>query len=300
MIPALLAGGCVGLGLLVAGLVLRPARRSLAATLLQLDAAAQARPVPLAMATPAVGGVRRVLGARLAAVWRDHGWNTARVSADLAVLGRSLEAFLATKVLLGLAGLLGVPLAAVALAAAGSGVSPLVPFWLALAVGAGLFLLPDLVLRSEAAGRRRDFRHTVGSFLDLVSMNLAGGRGVPEALVAASGVGDSWPFRRLREALSTARLSGLTPWAALGALGEELAVDELRDLAASLALVVDDGAKIRASLAARAASLRRKELAEVEGDANERSQSMLVAQMVICGGFLLFLMYPAVVKVFSR
>ena len=68
-------------------------------------------------------------------------------------------------------------------------------------------------------------------------------------------------------------------------------------MAAALALVADDGAKIRDSLAARAATLRRRELAEMEGRAGERSQSMLVAQMLIVLGYLLFLAYPAVIRI---
>jgi len=56
----------------------------------------------------------------------------------------------------------------------------------------------------------------------------------------------------------------------------------------------EDGAKVRESLATRAASLRRRELAELQGQAGERSQSMLVAQMLLAGAFLIFLIYPAV------
>jgi hypothetical protein len=43
--------------------------------------------------------------------------------------------------------------------------------------------------------------------------------------------------------------------------------------------------------------MRRKELADTEGRAAARSQSMLVAQLLLCVGFLLFLMYPAIAKV---
>ena len=53
-------------------------------------------------------------------------------------------------------------------------------------------------------------------------------------------------------------------------------------------LAADDGAKIRQSLSARAATLRRRELADAEGEAGEQSQSMLVAQLLICMGFLIF------------
>nr|WP_281386404.1 type II secretion system F family protein [Jiangella mangrovi] len=160
--------------------------------------------------------------------------------------------------------------------------------------------IPTLTARSSASDRRRDFRHVVGSFLDLVAMNLAGGRGVPEALQAASSLSDGWAMVRIRDTLLTARLHGVTPWAALGELGDEVGVDELRDLAAALALVAEDGAKVRESLAARAGSLRRRELAEIEGKAGQRSQSMLVAQLVLCCGFLLFLVYPALMGVLEQ
>ena len=99
---------------------------------------------------------------------------------------------------------------------------------------------------------------------------------------------------RIRDALINARIIGQTPWQALGALGEEVRIDELRDLSAALSLVAEYGAKVRESLATRAASLRRRELAELHGQAGEGSQSMLVAQMLLAGAFLIFLIYPAV------
>ncbi len=57
--------------------------------------------------------------------------------------------------------------------------------------------------------------------------------------------------------------------------------------------MAEDGAKIRESLAARASSMRRKDLADAEGKAGENSESMLVAQLVIAIGFIVFLIYPA-------
>src|SRR5262245_64173158 len=112
--------------------------------------------------------------------------------------------------------------------------------------------------------------------------------------MTASDVGTGWAFWRIRDALASARITGQTPWHALGALGEEIGIDELRDLSAALSLVAEDGAKVRESLATRAASLRRRELAELQGQAGERSQSMLVAQMLLAGALLIFLMYTAV------
>jgi hypothetical protein len=50
---------------------------------------------------------------------------------------------------------------------------------------------------------------------------------------------------------------------------------------------------------ARAASLRRSELADAEGRAQARSQSMLVAQLLLAVGFLIFLIYPAITRVLT-
>ena len=109
------------------------------------------------------------------------------------------------------------------------------PVLLAVVFGLFGFFLPDLALRGEAEQRRRDFRHVVGAFLDLVAMNLAGGRGLPEALLAASTIGDHWSMVRIRQALANARLFGMTPWDALGELGDDIGVEELRDLSGALA-----------------------------------------------------------------
>ncbi len=218
------------------------------------------------------------------------------VRADLGLIGQSVETFLAQCLLGAFLGLF-LPFLVLGPMALVGGISLVVPLWLTVFGAALGALMPYSQIRRRAEARRRDFRHVVSSFLDLVAMNLAGGRGVPEALQTATSVSDGWAMVRIRDTLEAARLQGTTPWTALGALGDELDIDELRDLAAALALVAEDGAKVRDSLAARASSMRRKELADAEGRAAARSQSMLVAQLLLCVGFLLFLTYPAVARV---
>jgi tight adherence protein C len=298
---ALLAGGLSGLGLYLLVRALAPSRPGLGARLAQIDAARAEHWQRGGRATAGASGsrLRARLGGQVAAFYAARGWQHGSLRADVNLLGRSWEGFLATKAIAAAAVVVLAPFVTVVLAAAGVDVGAAVPLWLALLLGAIAFFLPDLSVRQEAAVRRRDFRHVVGAYLDLVSMGLAGGKGVPEALLAAAEIGEGWALRRLRDCLVNARITGTTQWAALGRLGEELAVDELRDLAAALELVADDGAKIRASLAARAATLRSRELAEIEGKAGERSQSMLVAQLLLCAGFMVFLAYPAVVRVFQ-
>ncbi len=244
-------------------------------------------------------GMRR-LGDRFETLAAERGWRLGRVRRDLAMMNRTVGSFLAAKVVYGLGLLLLAPLVWSVLRVGGVPLPTALPALAAIVLGLFGFFLPDLALRGEAEKRRGEFRRVVGIFLDLVAMNLAGGRGLPEALLTASTISEHWALIRIRQALGNARLFGTTPWAALGQLGNEIGVEELRDLSAALSLAADDGAKIRSSLSARAATLRRRELADVEGEAGENSQSMLVAQLVICMGFLVFLAYPAVSQLMSQ
>lgn len=297
MTEAVLAGAGLGLGLLLLVRSLFPARPLLQERVARYDVARQPqRPRPRDI-SGGLADLRADIGSRLASELHVRGVRYASVRPDLAVLGRSMEGFLATKALLAVAGVLAVPVLSALAALAGTPLPLTFPLVGTVVVGLVAFLVPDVVLRQQAAERRRDFQHAVGSFIDLVALNMAGGRGVPEALLGAVSVGHGWAFARISEALAGARLAGTTPWQALGDLGEELAIDDLRELAASLTLVADNGAKVRESLTSRAASLRRRELSDAEGRAGEDSQSMLIAQLVLCVGFMIFLIYPAAVRV---
>lgn len=302
----MLGGAVVGLGLLLLGVLISAPRVNPAAALAKLDAertrAKHERLVAVSIDPRQVreSPALRRFGGQLRETLENAGINLGSLRRDLSLMGRSLEGHLATTVLTGLIGFMTPVVVSTILTVGGISfgipASAVLGFVLALVFA----VIPTLTLRSNAADRRRDFRHVVGSFLDLVAMNLAGGRGVPEALQAASSLSDGWGMVRIRDTLLTARLHGVTPWAALGELGDEVGVEELRDLAAALALVAEDGAKVRESLAARAASIRRRELAEIEGKAGQKSQSMLVAQLLLCVGFLIFLVYPALVDVMTQ
>ena len=295
---SLLAGAVAGAGVyLLVKLFVRPPA-DVRTTIARIDAGRAGHSAVTASAAGErqLGGLERAkesLGRRLEAEANARGWRFGKLRRDLAVMNQSFAAMMATKTFFALGALVFVPLVLLGFAMLGLAAPGASPAIVTIAIAAFAFFLPDLALRQEAEERRRDFRHVVGSFLDLVAMNLAGGRGLPEALMTASTIGDHWAMARIRQALANARLIGITPWDAMARLGEDLGVEELRDLASALALAGDEGAKIRSSLLSRAASLRRKELADVEGKAGERSQSMLVAQLVMCAAFMLFLGYPA-------
>ncbi|GAA4540557.1 MULTISPECIES: type II secretion system F family protein [Streptomyces] len=299
----LVVGAVMGLGIYALVRALMPSKRSAISQVARIDAmrarGSAYESARVEQEKGRLGAVRAEVGLRVSEFYLQQGWEQRSLRADLAVLDRSWEKFLATKVLLGVAGLFFGPFLFAIVYTLGFGRSPIIPVWLALLFAVVFFFLPDLEVRRDAADKRRDLRRVIGAYLDLVSMSLAGGRGLPEALMAAAEVSDGWANQRIRNALSDARITGVSQWQALGALGEEIGVEELKDLSASLALVADDGAKVRESLASRAETMRHRELAEIEGSAGEKSQSMLVAQLLLCAGFLVFLIFPAAMRVFQ-
>ena len=142
------------------------------------------------------GGMAK-LGDRLEVLAADRGWRLGRVRADLAIMNRSVGSFLAMKTVLGLVFFLLAPVLWSFLRVAGIPVSPAIPALAAVVLGVFAFFVPDLALRGEATQRRREFRRVVGIFLDLVAMNLAGGRGLPEALLTASTISEQWALVRI-------------------------------------------------------------------------------------------------------
>jgi tight adherence protein C len=299
MILALLSGTGVGLGLLALIRGLAPPHLPLAEALARLEVGNH-RPAPdPAPATPHSGqswGVA-LAGHPLAHVAARLGLQPQWLRRDLAILGRPLERHLADKAVLALFGLLLAPTTAAALATIG--ISLPLPAGASLLLTVGGFLTPDAGLRSDAAARRRDVRHALGSFLDLTVIALAGGAGVDGALSDASQIGRGFAAARIRQALATARVRREPPWAALGRLGEDLGIDELAELAASVQLAGTEGAKVRASLGAKAMTLRAHQLAEAETQAQAATERMSLPVVLLFAGFLAFISYPAIARIIA-
>jgi tight adherence protein C len=299
VILALACGAGVGGGLWLIFRGLYPPRPSLAHALAQLRRVPEPAP---GFGSEFTGGFAARFGRPIAdALGRTGaGWLVpSRVRSDLAILDRSPERHLAEKVTLAIVGLCFAPAIAALLFLGGARLPLVVPLWASLIFMVGGFVLPDLGIRADAARRRRDFRHALGSFLDLVVVALAGGGGVETALADAASIGGGWAFAYLRRALEDARLARQTPWVALGRLGTELGVGELSELAASVSLAGTEGAKVRASLAAKAVSLRTHELAEAETADQAATERMSLPIVMLFAGFLFFIGFPAVERVLT-
>ena len=222
-----------------------------------------------------------------------------RLAADLAVTGRRLEDHAARSLLAALwCAAVAVGLT-VAIRGSGFTVPRVVVIAAALAASLGGPLVAGAVLRAEATERRQDLLVDLAAYSDLVVLLLAAGSGIEGALVSAADAGDGWTWCQLHDALRNARLTRQTPDEALTALGRKLAVVELEELGAAVALASSSGLRLRASLAARAEALRTRELARVQAQAASATERMTFPVVALAVGFLFVLGFPAVTRVMS-
>jgi Flp pilus assembly protein TadB len=281
-----LCGSGLGLGLLIVVRSLNPAPPDLAISLQHLRDPARVDE----------GQQRQLLVSLARGLGLQHLINPS-VATDLRLIGRTADAHLVRCLLVGAQSALIAP-ALVGVLALGGIAAPLeLPIGLTIAFALGGVLLPNLTLRGEATKRRRSFNHALSAFLDLVAVNLAAGRGVEGALDTASEAGHGWAFTELRQALYRAKVMGESPWTGLDRLGAALGISDLRELAASVSLAGDSGAKVRASLSARARALRVKGLADIEETAQAASERMSLPVILLLCGFVAFIGYPAIVRV---
>ena len=148
-------------------------------------------------------------------------------------------------------------------------------------------------LRKMAMKLQRDMDLSVAVFLDLINVLLAGGAGVETAMIAAAGAGDGWGFEQLRTAMARAQSSRRSYWEALRETGEAFGIESLEEVANSVQLAGEHGARIRQSLAAKAASLRTRNLARIEHEAEQRTERMGIPVVMLFIGFILLVGYPA-------
>ena len=293
MISALMWGAGFGLGIWALVVYLFPPRPSLRALVDRLHTTPAPTPI---LETDPDGWALRV-GKPFIKPLAAFGLPNRKLRNDLAVTGKSVEHHLAEKATLALTGMLLPLLVQLLLIVAGTRPGWEMPTVVGIVLALGGFLFPDIAVRQEAERRRSQFRHALSAYLNLIRVLLAGGAGVDGALSDAVGIGRGWAFQQLRRALVTAKLTRTTPWQTLGRLGTELDVHQLSELAASVSLAGTEGARVRASLAAKAAALRARELTDAEAEAQAATERMSLPVVLLFGGFLVFIGFPALASV---
>lgn len=298
MIGLTLVGCAMGAAVFALVALLRPPAPDPLVLLARFDAAQLSPPYgpPMLPDASSAAGIETRLGRWLATELARRGIGLRSLRQDLALTGQRFEAAMGRKVLLGCGGFVLGLLIAILLGTVGLPLPPGAPVVVSALFAVGFFLLPDVDARSAAHKRRAEFRRALGAYLDWVSLQMSGRAAAEQALPDAAKLGGGWPLALIRHTVAAAIRSGQDVWVALGELGERIGVAQLRELGALVQLVAHDGAQVRDTLTARAASLRNEELADAEGTAGKRDQSMLLAQILLGVGFAVFLGYPAVVN----
>lgn len=260
------------------------------------DAMSNLAPVPSTTrpgpALPAPAGTERLGAWAESTLTRLPGVSTPDV--DLRLIGRTGRWFWAQKLTCVLIGLVIPSTAGILASLLGVGLPIAVPAGLGLIVAAVMWVVPDGYVRTQAARARSDFASAAVSYLRLVAIKRLGGRGVVESLTSAANLSDAWMFVRIREELALADMAGLTPWAALDRVADEIAVPELREIA-DIARLSEQGSAISDNLLARASSMRDRILSREHTAATAATTSLAVPLAVLLYVFVAALLYPMVI-----
>ena len=299
MTAFMLAAGCVAVALLHAYRLAVPPRADMVTLVERWDHARVRASRVQRIGAAETGDPGERLARWLAEQYGRRSRDLTGLNQDLAISGTTLEAHLSKILSLALLGLLGPVAILTVLSVAGLRLPAVFAAVTGIGLAAAMVVVVQRDLGETARRRRAEFRRTLSIYLDLVAMSMQAGRGHAEALPAAAAIGSGWAFTDLQDAIDGARFSGVTPWAALGRLGVRLGVSELSDLEGALTLANDDGAKVKATLVARAGTLRAQRIADAEADANQATESMKFALIVMVFVFLTYELYPSVARLFA-
>jgi len=285
---AALAGVTFALGLLVIARGWQPRPEPLATAMARLHSTGVSAKPSAPSWDERLGGlaIRRV-GPMAAAVHRAR--------TDLRIVGRSPDEQAGRVLVFGMFGLfLGPWVAAIGWSA---GAAP--PAF--LVGGAGLIgaavgvVEPWTSVRRQATQLRGDFLLALAAWCDMLAMTLAAGRGIEQAVATATLAGDGPAFAELRGALGGGHVRGVTPWVSLSALGGELGIDDLKELASTITLAGEDGVAVREAVRTKAHTIRERITSDTERSAERDTAEMATPTVAVALGFLVFLSYPGIV-----
>ena len=280
---AVVLAGLIGLGLTMAVAGLRPARAGLGEVLHNLGADTQ-RPVRTSTLDRFIQPISRKL-----AVPRT----------ELAILNRSFEGYVTLKVSCVLLGLALPLLLSVLLWAARISIPLFIPVLASLVCAAGFYTVVDADIRYKAKSARREFRYAICSYLDLVALERAAGRGAVAALERPTEIGTGWVFERLRAAMTKAHWEQRAPWDALRDVGDELDLPVLGDVGAVMELSGEAGTQAYETLRSLAEGVRVGIIAEEQTRANADTTVLSLPSTALV--IVLFAMgaYPMLARLLS-
>jgi tight adherence protein C len=173
----------------------------------------------------------------------------------------------------------------------------LAPAWIILACAAIGWLIPIAKLNREAQEAREELAACLSLFADLVALHMSSGMGLEESLMRSTEFIDEPSFSHISKCLRFARETGANFWDSLMSLGRRLDVTFLVELASSIKLAGDEGAKIKTSLLTKSKSLKNLELSKAKTKANQITEKLFLPSLVMLFGFLIFIGYPALERI---
>ncbi|GLW34480.1 type II secretion system F family protein [Actinoplanes regularis] len=277
---AVVAGGVIGLGLFLLVLQLLPARPALG---------------------PALRRLHPVGGTSTSTAVAAQSWFRRRLRiphADLQLLGRTTDQYFLTVGLSALLGLLFPTVIALPVLLFDLPVPLAVPLGgsLLASLGAAATAHFDVIAKAKAA--RAEFARAMCTYIDLAAHQVLAGHGPVESLNRAASVSNGWVFRRIREALLSAELQLRPPWEDLKALGADIEVIELADLADIMRTAGTEGANVYSTLRARADSLRDQLRTRALAEAEVRTSKLEIPSSALILVVIVLLAYPFLTRLF--
>ena len=153
----------------------------------------------------------------------------------------------------------------------------------------------DAVQRADRV--RTDLRHQLSAYLNVLTMLLAANNGNEGALKLAAEAGDGMLFVELRRRITESSTAGRPTITALAALGRDLGLVELVEIAASASLATSQGAAVSRSLAAKTETLRATLQTEAEQEARLRTGRIAVPLVAMGLLFMVIGLYPALTTI---
>ena len=225
---------------------------------------------------------------------------TIPTAADLAITGRSARDIARSSLALGISAGATVSLFLGGMALVGLQVGAPVSVGLVVLLGWAGLSHPGRRCREEARRRRARIDMSAAVVLDLINVQTAGGCGLETALVSAASIGNGEGFRSIQMCISRAQAARTSYWDALRELGTEWGAASLVDIANSGQMSGVNGARVRQSLVSRASSLRARNLAAIEEEAERRTEQMGLPMVLLFLSFLTFVGYPALAQTMGQ
>ena len=171
-----------------------------------------------------------------------------------------------------------------------------IPVVVAVVSAAVGFILPDMRLRGASAEASDDATEALLTYFDLVTLERLANQSGTQALHAAAALSDVPVFAAIRGGLERARLEQRPPYADLKALGKELELPALADLADVMKLD-ESGASLAGALRARVKELRDAHLTSMKVAATAVSERMTIWMVIPSLVFGLFFLVPPLLTI---